>query len=86
MSNFIITTYCDFIIKPIEELRNEMMYKYYSKNIFHMLNRSFYKEKWDEYEEILYEKRMRLTEIVNEEIAFQKELIRLMKEQDAKAN
>ena len=48
----ILVGYCK-MVDDIENTRNDLRRKYYSKNIFHILNRNKYKEMLDKYDDLL---------------------------------
>ena len=50
--NFGLDSYCKQV-NDIEKERNRLMVLYYSKNIFHILNRKYYNEMIDKYDELL---------------------------------
>ena len=62
--------YCK-MVNDIENTRNELRNKYYSKNIFHRLNRNKYKDMLDKYDELLMhcyqfiEKQLEYQHIIN---------------------
>ncbi|MFA7119914.1 MAG: hypothetical protein WC277_00370 [Bacilli bacterium] len=70
----IISMYCDFVIKPIEEHVKELRAKVYSRNFFDWLSRNLYKEYLDKTEKLLFEKHQRLGEIIKEEEYFNNEI------------
>ena len=49
-----------------EKERNRLMVLYYSKNIFHILNRKYYKEMIDKYDELL----MRCYQFIEKQIEY----------------
>lgn len=69
-----ISLFCEKVISPIEEKRNEMRDNYYSKNIFKRFNRSIYKEFMDKYDDLLMDKYEKLDKMIQEEVEFQKKL------------
>ena len=50
--NFGLDSYCKQV-NDIEKKRNRLLELYYSKNIFHILNRRYYNEMIDKYDELL---------------------------------
>lgn len=44
--------YCEFV-KQIEDERNKILIKYYSKSIFKIMFRGYYKEMLDKYDKML---------------------------------
>lgn len=62
MSN--IDSYCQVVIKPIEEKIKELHRKYYSNNIF---SKIFYKKKIYEYEKLYLEKILELEKMLENE-------------------
>ena len=51
-----IQLYCELIIEPIEEERSRLLAKVYSKNIFDILNRKYYRKRLEECEIFLFQK------------------------------
>jgi len=63
--NFGLDSYCKQV-NDIEKERNRLMVLYYSKNIFHILNRKYYKEMIDKYDELL----MRCYQFIEKQIEY----------------
>ena len=72
----IVKLYCDYCIKPIEEARNEMRAKVYSKKFSDFLLRPTYKKYLEKYDQMLFENYTKLGEILTEEYYFIKNLKR----------
>jgi len=61
-----IQLYCELIIEPIEEERSRLLAKVYSKNIFDILNRKYYRKRLEECEIFLFQKYEFLGSFVNQ--------------------
>jgi len=66
----IVRIYCDLVIKPTEEARNEMRAKVYSRNFFDWLSRGLYKEYLEKYNEMLFKQYKKLNKLIEEEKIF----------------
>lgn len=59
--------YCERIIKPIEEERNRLREKVYSKNILNIIMKDTYKKQLNKHEDLLMNCYKVLEEILNNE-------------------
>ncbi len=60
----IINDYCKNIIQPIEDERNKLMKKIYSKNIFSILYKKQYKELLKKYDDLWYKSLLTLEKML----------------------